>query len=202
MAHDVFILGAGFSKAIYSGMPLLRELGQKALTKLGHDAPYIPPGLDPTDFEGWLSYLADDQPWLLPEESLKNRAGFLQISRVISKIISEHEDLAKGQPMPDWLRSLISYWHQTKSTVITFNYDLLVESAFESVVEVYTRRGGSDKQNYVSARQIMTAPLMPAGARQGAVLGHGKIDSFRLITVSYMDHEVGFTRDVNPFMVK
>jgi len=179
VARDVFILGAGFSKAIYSGMPLLRELGMKALTHLSHDAPYIPPGLDPTDFEGWLSYLSDDQPWLLPEESLRNRAGFLRISRLISDIISEHESEAKRRPMPDWLCLLITYWHQTKSTVLTFNYDLLVEAAFENTVRVYSRPG--DQQNYVNARQIITAPLMPAGARQGAVLAASTIESFQLM---------------------
>ena len=76
----VFVLGAGFSKAINSAMPVLEELGKEVVGRLGDDIPYVPPGLDPKDFENWLSYLAEDQPWLLPEEQFRKqkrvRTGF------------------------------------------------------------------------------------------------------------------------------
>jgi len=101
MRRDVFVLGAGFSKAISESMPVLWELGEETVKRLGEDAPHVPPGLNPFDFENWFSYLTEDQPWLSSEQLLRNRSGFLRVSREISDIITEREDLTKSEPMPD-----------------------------------------------------------------------------------------------------
>lgn len=180
MTSYVFVLGAGFSKAINSAMPVLEELGKEVVGRLGDDIPYVPPGLDPKDFENWLSYLAEDQPWLLPEEQFRNKSGFVRVSREISKIIVEREYATKSRPIPDWLRSLISFWHESKASIVTFNYDRLVESAYEQTVYVKNDRAPQDTVNYVDARQILTAPVTPVGARSGAILEANEVETFGL----------------------
>jgi hypothetical protein len=173
VSGEVFFLGAGFSKAVDSEMPVLRDLGKEVVERLGDDQPYVPPGLDPVDFENWLSYLAEDQPWLLPEQQFQNKSGFVRISRVISDIIIERENVAKSRPMPEWLRSLISFWHESRASIITFNYDRLIESAYEETVHTNADYG-------INARQIMTAPVTPVGSRGGAVLSADLVETFSL----------------------
>jgi hypothetical protein len=59
----------------------------------------------------------------------------------------------RAGPIPDWLRSLISFWHESKASIVTFNYDRLVESAYEETVYVINDNAPQDTLNYVDARQ-------------------------------------------------
>jgi len=43
------------------------------------------------------------------------------------------------------------------------------------------KHAGTPDINYVDARQISSAPVMPAGARQGAVLAVEAVDTYKLI---------------------
>ena len=47
----------------------------------------------------------------------------------IHSVIAQREQLALGQAIPDWLVRLMRLAHVRRSTVITFNYDTLVEHA-------------------------------------------------------------------------
>ena len=69
-AGDVFILGAGFSKAISEQMPLLKELGQQ-LEVCGTGG-FIGSIQFGGNVELWLSYLAQRHPWLSEPETLRN----------------------------------------------------------------------------------------------------------------------------------
>jgi hypothetical protein len=68
---------------------------------------------------------------LLEHENLQRRTWFSQISKAIARIIEEYEDkvvTGSGWP-PSWLRAFIGTAHGWRATVITFNYDTLVERA-------------------------------------------------------------------------
>ena len=67
------------------------------------------------------------------------------------------------------MQELFGYWDRMKSTVITFNYDVLVETA---AVE----RTGID-----SWSGLYRAPVVPAAARMSAVLGGSPARSFTLL---------------------
>jgi len=41
---------------------------------------------------------------------------------------------AAVEPPPSWLFPLVCYWHRTQETVITFNYDCLVELAHRDIM--------------------------------------------------------------------
>ena len=68
--NDVFILGAGFSKAIYPGMPTLADLTQEVKNRLSgseHSLPRPLMGLG-DNIELWITYLSQRQPRLTERE--------------------------------------------------------------------------------------------------------------------------------------
>ena len=133
--RDVFILGAGFSKAINSSMPTMEELSRKVIAKL-NDSPFpIHEKLYRLgdNIESWMTYLSQPQPWLPEEDHLRNKALATEIRRHISDIISDLTMLSMESPAPEWLPSLIEHWHLQRCTVITLNYDTLIERASRDV---------------------------------------------------------------------
>ena len=100
----VFVVGAGFSRAVSEHMPLTDELGEAALERL-HGL--LPPRLaldqlpDGLSFEAWLSQLATDQPYLPDAENTENRAAFQRISEVIAEVIGERVAKVLADPYPE-----------------------------------------------------------------------------------------------------
>lgn len=129
--NRVFILGAGFSKAIHSDMPVLGELGIGVKSTLESRGIAIGPDLDAVEnVEHWLTLLADPAPWLSSSDQMRNSALFTDVSRAIYEVVYAMQSKASVVPPPSWLFPLVNYWHRTRSTVITFNYDCLVELAY------------------------------------------------------------------------
>jgi hypothetical protein len=126
----VFVIGAGFSRAVSDHMPLTDELGQAALEELRSVLPprlaleRLPKGMN---FEAWLSQLAGDQPYLSDAENAENRAAFLRFSEVIAEIIGARVEKVLADPYPEWLLAFVSAAHHSRATVVTFNYDTLIE---------------------------------------------------------------------------
>jgi hypothetical protein len=129
--RHVVILGAGFSKAVGCRMPTSDELGVEVRERLEASGNGLPVELTKGSFEEWLSRLAEDQPDLLEHENLQGRRYFSLISRTIAEIIQEREDEVTqgGDWPPTWLRAFIGVAHGRRATVITFNYDMLLERA-------------------------------------------------------------------------
>jgi len=138
----VFIVGAGFSKAINAAMPTLLELGRKIAAELPKRGSFsslpvaakdsllrgsIPLG----DLETWLSTLASPAPFVSEAEAHYNAGIFSEIARLIGDEIDESESivLASAPDPPDWLQRLVRLWNGVGTTIITFNYDTLVEHA-------------------------------------------------------------------------
>jgi hypothetical protein len=176
---DVFVLGAGLSRAVSDHMPLLNELGREVGERLEPLLSPVDLRIPVEDFELWLSYLAGDQPWLNEPDQLRNRATFLSVSRVLFDVVREREHIARSQPIPPWLASLVARWHEDTATVITFNYDNLVEAAFTEVVTVKSRP--DDDVNYVSHTQLYRSAISPIGSRAGAVLTGEPVETFTLL---------------------
>lgn len=77
MNEDVFIIGAGFSKAISNHMPTLAELSKDVRPDmdglfLNHEKP---PEEMVDDIEKLLSFLGEDHPWLTKAQQYRNRAA-------------------------------------------------------------------------------------------------------------------------------
>ncbi len=129
---DVFILGAGFSKAVNEGFPLAAGLREPIRTQLGKQLGSEVQPRGGEQFEQWLSRLAEDQPYLSPDTNLERSAAFLRVSKKISEILTDHENKVLCNPEPEWLAKLIATWHIRQATVISFNYDNLIEAAVQT----------------------------------------------------------------------
>jgi hypothetical protein len=176
---DVFILGAGFSHAVSKRMPLLKHLSHQVLDRMTETDRALVHYFDRNDVESWLSFLGADQPWLDEAARLANRSAFLRVALLLSAVIRDAESDVRRDEAPEWLLRLVARWHEDEATVITLNYDTLVEAAYTQAVAVRIRRG--DAHNYVSVRQIRRAPVSPIGLRIGGTLGHSHCPSFRLV---------------------
>ncbi len=129
--RDVFILGAGFSKAIANRMPTMEELGaevKERLAKFTTPSSVIPAAFG-NNIELWMTYLSQPQPWLSQSDIDLHRSLSGRIRQSIVDVIQERIAEASAADAPDWLRHLVLSWLQRDAVVITLNYDTLVEKA-------------------------------------------------------------------------
>ena len=123
-SRDVVVLGSGFSKAVSSRFPVTDELGHLALAAAGLDSRDRFPG---GNFEAWLSYLAEPQPFLRQADNLANRALFARLVDAIHEVLCGIESEVVEAGIPAWHSRFVAALHARRATVITFNYDRLVE---------------------------------------------------------------------------
>jgi hypothetical protein len=180
---DVFILGAGFSKAICEHMPLLNDLYPATLAyRLAHGQ-HVDLGTEKDDDTGsprvvedlelFLSFLAQEQPWLTEAENFRNRAEFLEVSRAIAAIILDSQNLAVRDDMPHWLADLIRAWHRDQPVVITFNYDALVEKAASAII--------IEKEQPFPYSLLYPVPITNILLRTAGTYGVEPVETFRLL---------------------
>lgn len=144
----------------------LSEAVRSDLTTPGR--PAIPGDGTPVanDFEQWLSYLVEAPPWLSEAERARNQAAFFDVSDAVARVLMRKQLDAVAAPPPDWLEPLLINWHNTDATVITFNYDLLVELAWKRFIA-----GVLAFDSWDSILSLYPAPITPIGARAGNALG-------------------------------
>lgn len=127
----VVLLGSGFSRAISSKMPTLATLGTQVLDTLKVDSKTLDPFAG--NIEQWLSVIGADQPWQDEITNIENRSLFLRATQAIEEVISAAEKETLTTKAPEWLDRLMAHWSATSTTVITFNYDLLVERLLQNM---------------------------------------------------------------------
>lgn len=134
------IFGAGFSNAISTRMPLVNDLGVLAIERAGLDRdteiPSFPFSAAFT-FENWLTSLAEDQPHLSQAENSQNRALFTRLKTAIAQVLTEIERSVVEEDQPPWLAQLTLLLHHRRATVMTFNYDRLLEVSLERLYLVH-----------------------------------------------------------------
>lgn len=169
---DLFILGAGFSKAIYGSMPTMAELSSAvlrnrekvglpvdALRRLGNN------------IELWMTYLSQSQPWLKTHENDRNRAFAGQLREQIKEIIDDRTTSAARSDPPSWLSCLISAWHEQRATVVTLNYDTLIERASQGLQI-------TDKIKGILAGQMYPPYFAHIASRSDTLWSEGTIATF------------------------
>ena len=171
---DLFILGAGFSKAIYDGMPTMGELSSAVLENQKESNLPIPDELYElgNNIELWMTYLSEAQPWLKAHGNDFNKSIAGQLRKQIKEIIDDRTSSAAQSNPPSWLNRLIRSWHEQHATIITLNYDTLVERACR---ELQT----TDKIKCILAQQMYPPYFANVESRSGVGLwGEEKIDTF------------------------
>lgn len=126
--RDVFILGAGFSKAIDDRMLTLSDLSADVLRAIRHRDPKFGDHLktrSDNNVELWMNYLFQDSPWLSVEDNYHKLSMAHYVRKELAAIISYRERSIR-QP-PHWATELVNHWHQRRAIVLSLNYDMLVE---------------------------------------------------------------------------
>jgi hypothetical protein len=140
-------------------MPVLDELSKGVRSSLASKSISIGPDLDAIEnVEHWLTLLADPAPWLTASDQQRNSALFLDVSPAIYEAVYAMQAKASIVAPPDWLFPLVKYWHRMRSTVVTFNYDSLVELAYCDAVEPPSPSGT------MLASDLLGIPITPADA--------------------------------------
>lgn len=173
---DVFLLGAGFSRAVSDDMPLLQELSSQIRGRLSD----LPESLSTVgdNIEIWLSYLSQPHPWLRESENLRNRALALDITEEIKKVLDGKEQLAVLDECPSWLLTLTQHWHETQAEVISLNYDTLVERAAGKI----SARQGQESGSFFPVKLAFSPVKLTLSTRRDATVPSSEraMDSFTL----------------------
>lgn len=175
---EVFLLGAGFSRAISPLMPLLQDMAGRMrglTTPRSARLPDEVASLMTENFAHALSYLEQSKPWVTEADNLRHRALFLDMSNTIARDLDETvtrlgESLGRGAPR--WLTQLIRHWHEHRCTVITLNYDTLIE-VVAATLDIDGRT--------LSAGELYPPLLTDARHRSGAPSAERSGESFRLL---------------------
>ncbi len=174
MGKDVFILGAGFSRAINRQMPLTEGLNDvvdgeflEKLKALGVPRPNGVATRSDTDhrFEEWLNAIAEASPFLTEDDRDYRRILLRELTRKITLRLFREQEVALASKVP-WLEALFGLWHQSKANVITLNYDTLIEGAVDnSYLQNSGPRGfniGAQPRRVLANSNAILAVSMPA----------------------------------------
>ena len=151
LREEVFILGAGFSKSISAKMPLMAELAESlkhtwmeresfppdvgVMTSAGEFKPMRQPSVTSAitrvenNVETWLSCLLEPAPFVSESHRWDQKALGLGLIEAVRREIEHGESNTLSSSPPEWLMSMVEYWVRHGSSIITFNYDTLVERA-------------------------------------------------------------------------
>lgn len=173
-----YILGAGFSRAVSSHMPLMQDLSQRTIELLSPDRLHSVPGALSfrDDFEAWLTYLSTEQPWLTHSDNLRNNAAFYEVAEAVATAIGGAQNRVFAGPIPAWLLTLVHHWDLSSSNVITFNYDEIIESAARRVL-VDSEQGKHNAAVY----PVALTPLSARVPSRGLSIGSDRRLAFKLL---------------------
>jgi hypothetical protein len=133
----VFIVGAGFSKSLYDGMPLASELVNELKKRdLGN-------AIVTGSLETSLAFLAESHPFDRGPEPYERQALLAKVLQAIAEVIAEKSELGMAT-LPSWFNDLKLAWVRTSARVVSFNYDLLIESTpqnFNERVDLHKPHG-------------------------------------------------------------
>lgn len=165
------VLGAGFSKAVYDDFPTVDDLGERVREAAPDAFLSAPPKFRNGYFERWLSRLAEAQPDLSEAENLANARDFQIVTETIHRVLVELEECAVEKPAPWWLLRFVGVLHQLRATVITFNYDTLIERAARLIPTPDGAVNGFS----------LTDGIPPTPVRAGMMVGPNVVETFRLL---------------------
>ena len=127
-------------------------------------------------FEQWLSRLATDQPDYSAATNAENFGLFVRVSEVITRVVDSAQRSTLLLPSPSWLSELVTWFHQTQSTVITFNYDNLIE-----YVVMTEEIEGADGHEHRNVRPIDILGDLPPYPPQPGRLDGPLVKTFQLL---------------------
>lgn len=143
MDVPIYVVGAGFSRAVSPHMPVTDELGALVKEQLnGAVEMNLRPG---QTFEEWFTLQTTSLPFLEGHRNARRLADAERVVAQIAEILDERTEMATVSNPPLWLQQIIAIWDAERATVITFNYDTLIERAINtSPIPVIDQTGEPD----------------------------------------------------------
>jgi len=176
-ARPVYVLGAGFSKAISHLMPVTSDLGDQIRSRLSG---VVDVRLRrEQSFEQWLTLQLTPMPFLQAFENTRRAADGERVIAAIAEVLDDYVSQVTAAPLPEWLGQLIAIWHQERAAVLTFNYDTLVERAVNALPPV-VHRGNSTLQ-ILGDHVTYPAPAAPPAQIMGDTGSPHVRDSLQLL---------------------
>lgn len=121
------------------------------------------------DVEKWLSVLGGGGPWLERSESLRFQSAYFRISDALRVVLAKREQVIAADwfssgaqqqgTCPPWLAQLVERMRATSATVISLNYDTLLERAACQLAF------GGEK---FAEQRLYPAPMQSVFARRGS----------------------------------
>ena len=176
--RDVFILGAGFSKAMHIGMPTLSDLSASVLDKIrGRDPEFEKrlQSLSTNNVELWMNYLFQDSPWLSVEDNYHKLSLAHFIRKELAAIINDRERMIH---MPPALAcELVEVWHRRQAAVVSLNYDTLIERVAGTL-----KRNAAEDERGIHPSDLYPPYFTYVGGRGGfGVWGLQPLKTFTLL---------------------
>ena len=209
----LFILGSGFSKAVFPDeMPLMKCLANcieaeldKFPDKFPEDSAYRK---FKTDVEGLLTYLHQEIPWKPDYDSKYDEGLLLKLLDCIGEYIAKCEEKAFEKEPPEWVTQFVKYLHEKKLTVATFNYDTILERlSNENDLDIY-----SIYRIPISSLHHRTGKIINGGTWRGGSSNtcrllklHGSINWYFARDMNFPGvpvYYVGFDEDPNDKIIK
>lgn len=176
-ARPVYVLGAGFSKAINSLMPVTDDLGQQIKSRL---AGVVDVRLRRwQSFEEWLTLQVTPMPFLQGFENSRRASDGERVIAAIADVLDDYVARATAAVPPLWLLQLIALWHQERAVILTFNYDTLVERAVNAAPPVAYR--GNTASPILGDHVTYPAPAAPPAQIMGDTGAPHVHDSMQLL---------------------
>ena len=179
--NDVFLLGAGFSKAIAKTMPTMPELYAELEPLIGTADGFTRDAYDYADgnVETLLSYYAIPSPHDDMVEVLRKRRVTALLEIGIGEFLLGREEQAASEGLNVRGRDLVSRWHEKNSHILTTNYDTIVERLLDDWRGTLPR--GSERPGLADVQPI---PVSSALARDGTgLIGSGHPETLTLYKI-------------------
>ncbi len=126
-------------------------------------------------FEQILDHVAVHAPWRSDADRHRSAALYDDLARAVTRAITEQEEKARRSPQSPGLSEIVNSWARMKSSVISLNYDLLVEAAYAQYL------ADLGEVPNASSHDLYPVDLLPVAALSGATLGGEKRESFKLM---------------------
>jgi len=125
-----------------------------------------------------LTYLYEAMPWKTLAEIYEQKSAFLTLSMIIADYIRECEEEVFQTEPPEWAKDFIQYLHQTKQTVVTFNYDTILER----LSRAYTAGILDGQEARIELDDLYDSPIGKLATRSGGwFFGSSHIETCRLL---------------------
>ena len=178
--NDVFLLGAGFSKAIATTMPTMAELYAELEPLIGTADGFTRDAYDYAagNVETLLSYYAIPSPHDDMVEVLRKRRVTALLEIGIGEFLRGCEEQAVSEGLNVRGRDLVSRWHEKNSHILTTNYDTIVERLLDD-----WRRTLPSRER-PSLADVQPIPVSSALARDGTgLIGSDDLETLTLYKI-------------------